>query len=628
MIGAIVSIDQSTHHAVDINFHDVSSRRPVHFKDHYGFSMGVLTERAALFAAPLKKNAKGEQEHASVVYYKPFDSWTTGSEWTMFMEEKESIDGIAMSLKWAAVATSHKNIRLFSATGLQTGVFTRAGGPLVCMAADDNYLMLVYYGADVSGAPFEFELYDVEQRRFVVQGKLPLSPGAKLEWIGFSESGFPCTYDSEGVLRGMLLGAASCWNVLLDTRPARKGKQEWMWPVSVTDETFIMVICKAGETQPYFPSPILSDLKLALPLLAIDSPSTVLEEQLFRQMLLYQFHHYDAEINDEVEDREEEFIKTQAAMDKNMILLIAQACKAEKPARALELCGMLFLEKSMEIAYQLAGRHHMPQLAERIEQIKKARFDGLASVHVSSNMILGGSSAPIAAQRPETPYQPVKRKQVLQPRSLADPLPISPAMVENPDETINIERERYETVEHTPAPKSRINPFKKRSPVELKAQAKSIFESVQQPVNPKQRQEKRAPAGVTGESKKRKTTQATLSFGKSTTLGPVSSLFLLRSNLLTQLKASNNAASRSESPSGEVAPTEKPVKTSDDSDFDSAMSKLAEFAAPKPHSLSPEENEENVNTENIEANGEHPPSPLKASEVPDSLVSENSMAIE
>ncbi len=43
MIGVIVSIDHTTHFTIDIEFHDSTSFRPVHFKDPFGFSMAALS---------------------------------------------------------------------------------------------------------------------------------------------------------------------------------------------------------------------------------------------------------------------------------------------------------------------------------------------------------------------------------------------------------------------------------------------------------------------------------------------------------------------------------------------------------------------------------------------------------
>jgi chromosome transmission fidelity protein 4 len=70
---------------------------------------------------------------------------------------------------------------------------------------------------------------------------LPLSPSSTLDWIGFSEDSLPATYDSSGVLRVFY----QSWIPILDTRVAlSSSKNEHYWAVGLTDNKFMMVICK------------------------------------------------------------------------------------------------------------------------------------------------------------------------------------------------------------------------------------------------------------------------------------------------------------------------------------------------------------------------------------------------
>jgi hypothetical protein len=45
------------------------------------------------------------------------------------------------------------------------------------------------------------QVYDVSEQRETASGALPLTPGASLAWLGFSEEGLLAAYDSEGELR-------------------------------------------------------------------------------------------------------------------------------------------------------------------------------------------------------------------------------------------------------------------------------------------------------------------------------------------------------------------------------------------------------------------------------------------
>lgn len=47
------------------------------------------------------------------------------------------------------------------------------------------------------------------------------------------------------------------------------------------------------------------------------------------------------------------------------------ALKADKPARALELCGLFYSEKSYELAVQLARHHRLLTLADRMDALRE-----------------------------------------------------------------------------------------------------------------------------------------------------------------------------------------------------------------------------------------------------------------
>jgi len=84
-----VSRDDQIHRSVDIEFHDKTLHRPVHFTDHYGFSMAALGDRAAVFASHEQKN-----KAPSTIFFRPFESWASNGEWTMSFFEGEDARGL------------------------------------------------------------------------------------------------------------------------------------------------------------------------------------------------------------------------------------------------------------------------------------------------------------------------------------------------------------------------------------------------------------------------------------------------------------------------------------------------------------------------------------------------------
>jgi chromosome transmission fidelity protein 4 len=128
---------------------------------------------------------------------------------------------------------------------------------------------------------------------------------------------------------------------------------------------------QGGDKHPHFPKPIISDIKLSMPLCNLDSGTGILEQRLLLKSIVFGYMAHEASVNGEEDDRFQEFTELQTQMDKISLQLIQQACKAEKSMRALDLCTTLHLDKSMEIAYRLASQNHLNQLAERINLVKQ-----------------------------------------------------------------------------------------------------------------------------------------------------------------------------------------------------------------------------------------------------------------
>lgn len=113
--------------------------------------------------------------------------------------------------------------------------------------------------------------------------------------------------------------------------------------------------------------------------------------------------------------REKDLLKMQSQMDKILLALIHQACKTERPMRALELCTMVYMEKTLQLAYQLANASHAPSLAHRIELVRQAKFgDGVAVV----------AQRPRVVEKPRSVARPVKKPIALMP-SMAAVAPVA-----------------------------------------------------------------------------------------------------------------------------------------------------------------------------------------------------------
>lgn len=62
---------------------------------------------------------------------------------------------------------------------------------------------------------------------------VPLTPGSKLTWLGTTDVGSPCTYDSTGILR-LYDVSSGVWMPICDTNGHSKGASDSWFIVSVS----------------------------------------------------------------------------------------------------------------------------------------------------------------------------------------------------------------------------------------------------------------------------------------------------------------------------------------------------------------------------------------------------------
>ncbi|KAL1411681.1 DNA polymerase alpha accessory factor Mcl1 [Vanrija albida] len=363
MIGMVDATDQETHNVVNVEFHDKSARRGYHFSDATKYTMASLGEQGIVYAAP----RDGTQP--SVVHYRPYDSWASSSDWTLPLLEGEdavavAAGGPAAGLGAVVVATSAGYIRFFTASGIQRYVW-RLGEEVVTMAAGKEYVAIVHRegGTSLDGCQnLRYSLLDLDNFDLLQEGRVPLPRKTQLSWVGFTADGAPVMYDSTGLLsvldRFRRPGQAR-WVPLLDAAALAKGKQEKYWPVGVSETKFACIILRGIEKEPWFPPPLIQELDLKMPLLGTDNAQGKLEESITRNSVQLSLYGADS-------DRE-------VAIDRELLVAIQGACKADQLARALDLARLMNNTSSLDAAIKIAGFYHLPGLQERIGHIKEGK---------------------------------------------------------------------------------------------------------------------------------------------------------------------------------------------------------------------------------------------------------------
>ena len=359
---------------VEMSFHDTSKggRMPT-ITDDVGYELGVCGEKGVLLAAK------------SQIFFKPYESWTKDSEWTLEMPEDERPTTIACGDDFVAVATSQNFLRVFTSYGAQKEVLNFEG-PIVSLAASNDALA-VCYREHFSECKLKFKVLDVEKRVEKYAGNIPLSSlnsdeddnshedAVRLTWMGFVENSSEsalATCDSAGVCRIYSKQSfGGSWTPCFDSKKARDSDLEKHWIVSLSNKECKTVVCKSVEYGPSVnPKPVLSILPLSVPALKLEGSSFDIEEKGLTAKLA--LNVCKAAVSEKFCDanakrvRDRELAEAKANFDKAMLKCLGEAAKADKLARAGDIAATFERPATLDLAAKYAKGVKKFNLAERI----------------------------------------------------------------------------------------------------------------------------------------------------------------------------------------------------------------------------------------------------------------------
>lgn len=131
------------------------------------------------------------------------NSCDSNKEWSLNMPKREYIRCVCVSRCLLACMTSRRFLRVYGLAGTQKEIIS-FNGNAVCMSAYENQIFVCYAN---SGMSIEYSIYyvDCESKRPAEHGVLPVSEGAKLEWVGFSDEGKLLPFSNKKLKDGRLI---------------------------------------------------------------------------------------------------------------------------------------------------------------------------------------------------------------------------------------------------------------------------------------------------------------------------------------------------------------------------------------------------------------------------------------
>ncbi|XP_055956796.1 WD repeat and HMG-box DNA-binding protein 1 [Patella vulgata] len=374
-VGIIRQYNNDEENSIDVEFHDTSTHHPLHISNNMDYTMADLSSEAVVLASHTYDDTP------SKLTCMHFGSWDNAKEWSITMPDDEDIQAVTIGNGWLAVATSTRNVRLFTVAGLQQDTFI-IPGPIVSMAAKNNKLILVYHrGMGIPGEQLlGVSLLTVGSRKRTIFNDIPLpiSPKTTLTWIGFSEEGTPFSVDSSGILRMLNKGLGFQWSQVANTKDQAKGKSDHYWIVSLHEnpQQIRCIPCKGSRYPATLPRPAVAILPYQLPLCEMNTEKSQFEECLLRCKLFS--HNLPADSY----ELEEVLKPSQEALMK----LFALAVRSDREQRALEVCKLMSEDHTLQLAIKYASRLRKLQLAERISQLAQDKTDEVEEEEEEDNL--------------------------------------------------------------------------------------------------------------------------------------------------------------------------------------------------------------------------------------------------
>ncbi|CAG9804650.1 unnamed protein product [Chironomus riparius] len=356
-VGQVQCHSTSDENSIIAEFHDTTLHPSLHILNTLDHQMASLSTSSLALAT--------KETPCKLVCIALLSSGN--KEWSTTMPECEEIQGIAAGKSFIAVATDAGYLRIFTTMGTQREVLM-VPGPVVCMSAYDNKLVVAYHTSNTCN---KYSIMIINILGLAVSNRtveIPFAQNMRLNWLGFSDVGSIIAFESSGRVISYNI-KKNLWMPICNLENHLIGASDTFFMISVSESTqkIRATLCRGTHYPLTNPRPILREIDYSLPLCSIETEKSKIEECLVRS------------VNFEMES-------SSKALVENGLKLFSTALNSELESRAFEIVELISDKKLIELASRYAsqkGRMHMSNKISKLlndfeekEMEKKSMIEG------------------------------------------------------------------------------------------------------------------------------------------------------------------------------------------------------------------------------------------------------------
>uniref|UniRef100_A0A6A7FYA2 WD repeat and HMG-box DNA-binding protein 1-like n=1 Tax=Hirondellea gigas TaxID=1518452 RepID=A0A6A7FYA2_9CRUS len=378
-IGVVKQYNTEEDSSIGVEFHDTSFHHSIHQPNSQPcYTIAALSDNALVLAAESNSDSPSR---VSVTLLGTGSS-DGGQDWQVDLPAGEDVTAVAASSELVCIASDRRLVRLLSIGGTCTDVLC-VPGPLVCMAAHQHLLMILFHVGIGAAGDQQIHLLVLNTKPTANRGgsdihhpvpipaPVPLSPRSYVAWAGFTDEGTPVVVDSDGYVRMKHPKYPGNWTVILASKEMTKGRSDhhFVLGVSETEGKVRSILCRGSRFPLVVPPPYITLLDFKISVLDEQSDKGELEGSMLLTGL--QVSTLISVQKSGTQDVSAQLQESETMLQTTLIKLFALSCRSGREVRAFNLCQLMddhTLQSVVKYASKLGNEHLADIIADYIEE--------------------------------------------------------------------------------------------------------------------------------------------------------------------------------------------------------------------------------------------------------------------